>query len=411
MTERWIRNVNPHHRPRVDVMEELLACIKGQYDGLLECPTSPPSSPLGDDIPALSIPLTSLVDWDTISPGLDPMRGGGITSKDSAGFRRGMRKRLQVQAFYYLLETILQARNDDESTRHNSLSSKGLTIVDAGCGAGNLAISLAGLLLLSNLNVERDGHILAVDINEVALDLLSQRAATSLDLNILHTLCADLSDYERIISHIPIDNDIIVMSLHACGAATDYAMELAYRCKAPFIVCPCCTAKSLTRRKVDKPLSSPAQRSSATVDMVYPRSVWLHDILSSMRQGKKGSGDFKQGEDKGAECEENDSKFYSLLAKAADLGLDPRATSQQRAHQRRAKQIVELDRVMHAVEQHGYVVRLVRIPDDCPWGYGKGEVIVGTPQGSAAAASILQLLDLKPMVDRLKTINQFPDPS
>ena len=146
----------------------------------------------------------------------------------------------------------------------------GLTIIDAGCGAGNLAISLAGLLFLSRSDIGRNVRILAVDINEVALDLLSQRAAASLDVNIVHTLCADLSDHGRILSHIPIDNDVVVMSLHACGAASDYAMELAYRCKASFIVCPCCTAKSLTRRDTNNGettasswLLSSSQRSSS----------------------------------------------------------------------------------------------------------------------------------------------------
>jgi hypothetical protein len=67
---------------------------------------------------------------------------------------------------------------------------------DAVCCAGNLAISLAGLLVLSKSDiVSRNVHvrILAVDINGVALDFLSQRAAASLDVNIVQTLCADLS--------------------------------------------------------------------------------------------------------------------------------------------------------------------------------------------------------------------------
>ena len=116
---------------------------------------------------------------------------------------------MKIQPFYHLLETIIHQRNEDESThrRHPPSSSKGLTIIDAGCGAGNLAISLAGLLVLSKSDIGRNVHILAVDINEVALDLLSQRAAASLDVNIVQTLCADLSDdHERILSHIPIDN-------------------------------------------------------------------------------------------------------------------------------------------------------------------------------------------------------------
>ena len=320
-------------------------------------------------------------------PELDPMHWN-----ISAGMKRGIRKRLQIQAFYHLLETIIHQRNEDESThrRHPPYSSKGLTIIDAGCGAGNLAISLAGLLVLSKSDIGRNVHILAVDINEVALDLLSQRAAASLDVNIVQTLCADLSEKERILSHIPIDNDVVILSLHACGAASDYAMELAYRCKASFIVCPCCTGKSLTRRDTNNGdtatsswSKSSTQRSGASVDIEYPRSVWLRDRLSSMHDDNKLA---KEGINSGSV--DDLFNYYSILAKVADVGLGPQTSSQQRVHQRRAKQIVELDRAMRAVEQHGYDVHLVRLPDDDPWGYGKGEVMMGMPHGSVAASRL-----------------------
>jgi hypothetical protein len=333
------------------------------------------------------------------------MRGGRIRSNDSAGMKRGIRKRLQIQACYYLLETIIHQRNEDESThrRHPPSSSKELTIIDAGCGAGNLAISLAGLLVMSKSDIGRNVHILAVDINEVALDLLSQRAAASLDVNIVQTLCADLSDdHERILSHIPIDNDVVVMSLHACGAASDYAMELAYRCKASFIVCPCCTAKSLTRRDTNNGdtttsswLLSSTQRSGSSVDIEYPRSVWLRDRLSSMQRQVSTLIDTEDDDNKlveesndSASMDDDDGNYYSILAKVADVGLGPQTPSKQRVHQRRAKRIVELDRAMRAVEQHGYDVHLVRLPDDDPWGYGKGEVMVGMPYVCATATGL-----------------------
>ena len=80
--------------------------------------------------------------------------------------------------------------------------------------------------------------------------------------------------------------------------------------------------------------------------------------------------------------------YYSILAKVADVGLGPQTPSKQHAQQRRAKRIVDLDRAMRAVEQHGYDVHLVRLPDDDPWGYGKGEVMMGMPHGSAAASRL-----------------------
>jgi hypothetical protein len=52
---------------------------------------------------------------------------------------------------------------------------------------------------------------------------------------------------------------------------------------------------------------------------------------------------------------------------------------------------------MRVVEQHGYLVQSARIAEGdnggSPWGYGKGEVLVGTRRGSAVAANILLIFD------------------
>ena len=69
---------------------------------------------------------------------------------------------------------------------------------------------------------------------------------------------------------------------------------------------------------------------------------------------------------------------YTTLAKVADVGLGPQTPSQQREHQRRAKHIVEMDRLRYASEEHGYSVRLMRIEHHNPEVYGKGEILIGT---------------------------------
>lgn len=186
----------------------------------------------------------------------------------------------------------------------------------------------------------------------------------------LAVLCADLANYsyDLIQSKIPPNHSVIVVSLHACGAASDMAMNLAIRCKAPFVICPCCTAKSLTKRlpqdtgkRTTFDLSASFQRSGATSDIVYPRSNWLRnklhdgDALAAMSLGEK----------------------YTILAKIADVGLGPQIPSQQRLQQSRAKKIVELDRLMAASEGYGYDVRLIRISGHDPLVYGKGELLIG----------------------------------
>ena len=340
--------------------EELLDSVE---DGtfLHLTPTQPLVELQNLQIPTLQIPNTSTINWNTINPQLDPIQGGKLRQ----GTQRGLRKRAQVEAFHHLVSTFLDAKLqqlDDNISSYEEMD--GVTIIDAGCGAGNLAISLAGIPYSSNINV----NVLAVDVNDHALDRLTKRAQTILPPAKLETCCADLANYDLIQSKIPPNHSVIVVSLHACGAASDMAMNLAIRCKAPFVICPCCTAKSLTKRlpqdtgkRTTFDLSASFQRSGATSDIVYPRSNWLRnklhdgDALAAMSLEEK----------------------YTILAKTADVGLGPQIPSQQRLQQSRAKKIVELDRLMAASEDYGYDVRLMRISGHDPLVYGKGELLIG----------------------------------
>jgi hypothetical protein len=335
--------------------EELLDSIEiGTSLSLL--PKQPSEELINLHIPTLGIPQSSRIDWDKIDPDLDPIRGGKLRQ----GSQRGLRKRAQVEAFHFIVSTILNAQLQ---CTENSPSS--YTIIDAGCGAGNLAISLGGLSYSSRINI----NVLAVDVNEHALTRLSNRAEAILPPEKLETCCADLANYDLISSKInqQSNHSVIVVSLHACGAASDMAMNLAIRCNAPFIICPCCTAKSLTKRlatEIDKrktfDLSASFQRSGASSDIEYPRSKWLMDKLHN------------------SDAVDNTlEEKYTLLAKVADVGLGPQTPSQQRQQQARAKKIVELDRLLAASEEHGYDVRLMRISDHDPLVYGKGDLLIG----------------------------------
>ena len=153
-------------------------------------------------------------------------------------------------------------------------------------------------------------------------------------------------------------------------------MELAHSLGAPFVVCPCCTAKSLTRRDEHGSNSSDGstmgasfRRSGATRDITYPRSQWLGDALSP-----------DLGFDE-----------YALLARTADVGLGPQTPSRQREHRRRAKRIVELDRLAFSSEKWGYETRLVKMAGHDPMEYGKGEGLLGGRKGTAAADAICRL--------------------
>lgn len=210
-----------------------------------------------------------------------------------------------------------------------------------GSGAGNLAIPLARLL---------DCNVLAIDVNDVALDRLKARDDS------VTTLCADLASPTIALP----SNAAMVCSLHACGAATDLAIQLATRHGLPFCVSPCCTAKSLTVRQGVSGSScygpsTSFQRSGSPLEMTYPRSNWLQSCLPTL----------------------DSIDYYSQIAKVADVGLGPQTPVSQREHQRLAKVIVELDRLAGVVEQHDYSVGIFRIQDHDD--YGKSEIMVGMP--------------------------------
>jgi SAM-dependent methyltransferase len=313
-------------------------------------------------VPTLQIPSQSRINWDDIDPMLDPMQGGKIRISE-----RGLRKRAQVDAFNYVLSSLVDAK-----LQYKKNQCSGITIIDAGCGAGNLAIAISGLL-----SPKRDRvRILAVDINEQALHRLEERTKCLHSRNAqLETCCADLANYVLISSRIPPDQSVIVMSLHACGAASDMAMNLAFRCNnAPFVICPCCTAKSLIKRSDVDPVAS-FQRSGASTDILYPRSSWLRSKLQL------------------SELSSSVEEQYAILAKVADVGLGPQTPAQQRKSQNRAKKVVELDRLLSASENRDYAVCLLRLPDHDPLVYGKGDLLLGAHNGSVEAGVMRAIFD------------------
>jgi hypothetical protein len=223
-------------------------------------------------------------------------------------------------------------------------------------------------------------------VNDKALQRLEERASFLNSGTSIETCCTDLANYEYIKSQIPSDRCVVVASLHACGAASDMAMELAFKCNnAAFVICPCCIAKALTKR-IDSKIgeenhkhmiypSTSFQRSGASEEIAYPRSNWLKNkLLVSF----------------GSETIE---KQYTALAKVADIGLGPQTPSQQRMTQNRAKIIVELDRLLSASENENYDVHLMKLPGHDHAVYGKGDLLLGAKEESVESAVIKSLFD------------------
>eukprot|EP00979_Chaetoceros_neogracilis_P000883 scaffold187_cov266-Chaetoceros_neogracile.AAC.13 len=303
----------------------------------------------------LEVPM---LDWNSDVPdAIDPMKGGGIRK----GTERGIRKQAQVEAFLHVLKTALLC--EDISSLDNINISK---VADLGSGAGNLSLPLAWFL-----REFKCMRVLAVDINARALDRLSDRAK---EINIeIDTLAEDLSNLSNLddCDEDPLKACSAVVSLHACGAASDLAIEAAVSRNLPFVVSPCCIGKGKVVRNPYNMPSMSSQRSGAPESITYPRSHDLQDLVKDMD--------------------------YSLILSAADyssgnLNLNAGATEKEVEHQHRgrlAKTIVETDRLKWA-EEHGYFVRMMEIPRLGSW-YPKRELLLGARSGTSAASRISQL--------------------
>lgn len=223
---------------------------------------------------------------------------------------RGRRKRLQVENFASILLEEMERR---------PVTAAPLTVVDFGCGSGNLCLSLAAFF-------GPKAKFVFVDCNEQALKLVESRAAKGKLSAHIQTTQYNFTSANAHDVELPAFD--IGIGLHCCGSFTDVVMELCWRRGAGCIVCPCCNGR---------------MTNESTGGYKYPRSQLLRKYLSE------------------------DEYLLQLSRSADDLGNYS------------AKCLVELDRALWAREtvEHGDEpsdrprarfsdVRLLRLdPMDC----------------------------------------------
>ena len=204
------------------------------------------------------------IDWLSLPPGCDPCN---VSAKMAPGTARGERKRESVSAMAWLLSTL-------SLDGHLSFQP---TIVDAGCGTGSLLLPLAALF--------PNATFVGVDCKAGSLERLRLRAdAAGIGLSSrVVTWEGRIEDYDG-----PAD---VVLSLHACGGASDAALHLASERRVPYGVSPCCIGK--LRRG--------------------PASGWLRELLLIPENGSSGGASPDP-----VAAAESASKAFSLVASWAD---------------------------------------------------------------------------------------------
>lgn len=297
------------------------------------------------------------VDWGKCPPSADP-----AGSNKRGGAARGERKRLQVESFRAVVNASAKTLGLDGSRRP--------TIVDFGCGTGNLLLPLAA--------EHPEADFVGVDLNPRSIELLARRARDA-GLTNVQSQVGLVEEYTG-----PCD---LALALHVCGSGTDAVLLQAQARNAAFVVAPCCIGKlrdgglksvAGMRRAISTFEDTHTNGDLSTEDdddsseelvvrpgngmpamrVIHPRSRWMRgEVQRPVYMGLAAAADWS-----------GHAGVDAMRAFTGELGRLPRA----------AKAAVELDRGAAAAEA-GYGVRMMKMLH--PGAGLKNDIILGFPRG------------------------------
>ncbi len=145
----------------------------------------------------------------------------GIMTKDGKIKNDMIRKYNQIDHFVEVVDPILNSFSDRET----------ITIMDSGCGKSYLTFVLNYYI---KEVLKKNCYFIGVDYKENVIKSSKERA-NRLGYKNMEFIQEDLRTY------MPNRHIDMVISLHACDIATDYAIALAMRSKAEsLVIVPCC---------------------------------------------------------------------------------------------------------------------------------------------------------------------------
>ncbi len=146
----------------------------------------------------------------------------GVMGEDGTVFQKHYAKFRQINRYLEIVEDVLEYLPEREE--------KPLRIIDFGCGKSYLTFALYHYLrIMKKRNVE----IIGLDLKEDVIEFCNN-ISEELGYPELHFLKGDIADYTS-------DHADMVVTLHACDTATDYALINAVRWNSKVILSvPCC---------------------------------------------------------------------------------------------------------------------------------------------------------------------------
>lgn len=284
---------------------------------------------------------------------------------------------------------------------------------------------------------ETDCDVLGIDANKNSIAMLNSKARAAGLSNVIGRC--------QWIQEVPEEADI-ALALHACGAASDFALLQAARARAAFSVCPCCVGKlkfklqlQAQQQKARAAMTTHAsaaaapptniaaadeeeledeeetQEPAAAALQSYRPRVYYPDApadVAPLGDNKRvfkdqifvTSGDrstiaedvehprsaWMRGLLGDAESESDAVEKYSLIARAGDISHAEKE-DEDAVHHRApqlalaAKTLLELDRV-HSMRERGYDVLLLKTVRGDE--YTKSDLLVGWPIPKAEPGSV-----------------------
>lgn len=160
----------------------------------------------------------------------------GVQTGDGKIMRARYDKFRQINRFLEFIEDILPTLPKEETVR----------ILDFGCGKSYLTFAMYYYL---HCLKEYDVEITGLDLKEDVIDNCNQLAA-KYGYEKLHFCKGNIADYKMK------DSVDMVVTLHACDTATDYALEKAVRWNAKIIMSVPCCQHEVNRQIQNKELAS-----------------------------------------------------------------------------------------------------------------------------------------------------------